>query len=220
MSSPAPLSPRPRPPIPGLAAFLSFLVPGLGQIAQGLISGNGRRLAKGVFFLVVLLGMFFYGQWVGDRRIVYLAHYQEEALDAEKRGEARQGLRWPWGAPMSPLLGDLRTRLPYVGQFWIGVAAWPALWNYYQPDRPIFGSYQASPGGLRQDEAKSRGELLREADQKDSDLQFAVGKGRIYDIAWMYTVIAGVMNLLVIYDAWAGPVRQVPEPPKPDKDKK
>lgn len=31
--------------------------------------------------------------------------------------------------------------------------------------------------------------------------------GRFYDIGWLYTVIAGFMNLLVIYDALCGPMR-------------
>ena len=218
MSSPTPPPPPPKPPPARfLAALLSFLVPGLGQILQGVVSGNRRRLWKGVFFLVSLLGMFFYGQWLGNWRVVYLAHYQEEVIQAEKRGEAKQALRWPWGAVMSPLAGDLRARLPYLGQVWIGVAAWPALWNYYMPDRPIFGSYQLSPGALKKDEARDRKELLSEADQIDSDLQFAPGMGRIFDVAWMYTAIAGIMNLLVIYDAWAGPIRLVPEPQKEAK---
>jgi hypothetical protein len=215
MSLPTPpMSPPKPPPLRFIAALLSFTVPGLGQILQGLVAGNPRRFWKGVFFCVSLLGMFFYGQWLGAWRNVYLAHYQEEMIHAERRGEAKQALRWPWGSVMAPLAGDLRARWTYLGQFWIGLAAWPALWNYYLPDQPIFGTYQASPGALRKDDQRDRRELLAEADQLDSDLQFGPGMGRIFDVAWMYTCIAGIMNLLVIYDAWAGPVRLVPEKKK------
>ena len=46
----------------------------------------------------------------------------------------------------------------------------------------------------------------------DSDL------GKRFDIAWVYTVIAGVLNLLVIYDAWAGPiVRKNTQPVRDEK---
>src|SRR5262245_24302611 len=48
-----------------LAALLSFLVPGLGQLSQG-------RLSKGLFFLVSLYGLFFTGMYLGDWKNVYL----------------------------------------------------------------------------------------------------------------------------------------------------
>src|SRR5262245_44759989 len=95
-ASPIAVPPRPRPPMRFLAALLSFCVPGLGQIAQGVVGGNPARLAKGVFFLVALLGMFFYGQWLGEWRVVYLPHYQEDMIEAEERHEAKQALRWPF----------------------------------------------------------------------------------------------------------------------------
>jgi hypothetical protein len=34
--------------------------------------------------------------------------------------------------------------------------------------------------------------------------------GRFFDIGTLYTMLAGLLNLLVIYDAWAGPMRQAP----------
>jgi hypothetical protein len=33
--------------------------------------------------------------------------------------------------------------------------------------------------------------------------------GRFYDLGTLYTTFAGLLNLLVIYDAWAGPMRPV-----------
>ncbi len=48
-----------------LAAFLSYLVPGLGQITQG-------RVGKGVLFLVCLYGLFFYGLALGHGQNVYV----------------------------------------------------------------------------------------------------------------------------------------------------
>ena len=37
-----------------LAAFLTYLIPGLGQVMQG-------RIGKGVLYFVCLYGLFFYG---------------------------------------------------------------------------------------------------------------------------------------------------------------
>jgi len=49
---------------PRLAAFLAWLVPGLGHIYQG-------RTGKGVLFFVCILGTFFYGLYIGKGRVVY-----------------------------------------------------------------------------------------------------------------------------------------------------
>ena len=90
----------------------------------------------------------------------------------------------------------------------------PALWNYYLPDSAILEQYYGSPGAMKKGEAKSRGMLLQEGDQEASDLQFAPDMGKRWDIGWVYTVIAGVLNVLVIYDAFAGPAFVTAAAPK------
>ncbi|HEY2759431.1 MAG TPA: DUF6677 family protein, partial [Pirellulales bacterium] len=47
-----------------LAAFLAWLVPGLGHIYQ-------RRWGKGGLFMTCILATFFYGLWLGGGRVVY-----------------------------------------------------------------------------------------------------------------------------------------------------
>jgi hypothetical protein len=85
-----------------LAAFLSYLIPGLGQIYQG-------RYGKGVLFMVSLLGMFMLGQAMGDWQNVYLPREREA-------GEVRvRGVGGAWFG--------LFTRWHYGGQVWIGIAA-------------------------------------------------------------------------------------------------
>jgi hypothetical protein len=153
------------------AGFLSLLVPGLGQIYQG-------RLGKGLLFLVCLYGLFFYGMALGSWKNVFLP-------DTASRG----GSSNPWGLPVPA--ANLYNRLQYAGQFWIGLAAWPAIWQYINYDEhqdagPIFGTFQRTPS---EDELNR---LQREGD-------------KTWDLGWVYTVIAGVLNILVIYDAFAGP---------------
>jgi hypothetical protein len=79
-----------------------------------------------------------------------------------------------------------------MGQFWIGVAAWPALWQYLSYDPGKDGS-----GFLRNFERAPT-----ETENNDNDRSL----GKKLDLSWVYTVIAGVLNILVIYDAFAGPV--------------
>jgi hypothetical protein len=163
-----------------LAGLLTFLVPGLGQLVRG-------RTTKGLIFLVGLYGLFFYGQWLGQWQNVYVG----KGLDSTK-------------AVASALAGGksrILNRTHYVGQFFIGVAAWPAIYQakHYDEDKeegPIFGKYQREPSDM----------VLNEIQRNDD---------KIWDLAWVYTVIAGVLNILVIYDALAGPaftlVEKVPE---------
>ncbi len=153
-----------------VGGILSYLVPGLGQIAQG-------RVSKGVFFLVALLGLFFTGQALGDWRNVY--------LPAVARG-----------GPVPPLTNILQHRWQFAGQFWIGIPAWPALWQYM--DLPV-PSEQTSPFWHH----FQRGP--RNFDDEPKDWEYIRIRDKTVDVAWVYTVVAGVLNILVIYDAFAGP---------------
>jgi hypothetical protein len=183
MASDASTVDLPHRPYSLTAGFLSYLVPGLGQIYQG-------RIAKGVLFLACLLGMFFAGNAMGNWRNVYLP-------DPGTFPETIVG-RWKLNGPVKAVF----YRWQFLGQFWIGVAAWPALWqyNYFDPDKPnaLLQNFQRAP-----DETKLNEELT------NSD--------KTPDVAWVYTVIAGVLNILVIYDAYAGPAYLLPNRPRGDK---
>jgi hypothetical protein len=182
------LMPKPTPPKPTApgdsrppdvpAAALSYLVPGLGQIYQG-------RFGKGLLFLVCLYGLFFYGMFLGSWSNVYLPN------------TAERNNPWHLWRP----LANVYNRLQFAGQFWIGAAAWPAVWQYYSdaegPEATtIFGDFQrALP------------------EERLNALQVAGGKR--WDLGWVYTVIAGVLNILVIYDALAGPTFHSESKPAP-----
>jgi TM2 domain-containing membrane protein YozV len=160
-------------------AFLSYLIPGLGQIYQG-------RVSKGLLFLVCLNGLFWYGMHLGSWANVYLP-------DVAKNNR-------PWNLP--DLVINLYNRPQFAGQFWIGVAAWPAICQYNQwwpikSDHPFWRNFQRTPPESPDRappgwEGKSLNELQTNGD-------------KTWDLGWVYTVIAGVLNILVIYDAAAGP---------------
>jgi hypothetical protein len=120
-----------------------------------------------------LLGMFFLGQAMGQWQNVYIP-------DARHHGG-------------NTLVSALIQRWHYAGQFWIGISAWPALWQYHglkAPDKeahPFWHNYQKAP-----DETEVN-DFLRNSDKAP-------------DLGWVYTVIAGMLNILVIYDAYAGPM--------------
>jgi hypothetical protein len=176
--APPPTDP-PLPPVKldPLAAALSYLIPGLGQIYQG-------RVGKGLLFFGGLYALFFYGMWMGQWRNVWLP-------DTDGLPEVNfvgQQLGGPAKA--------VSYRFQFLGQFWIGTAAWPAVYQYAVFDRtkdagPIFGKFERMP------DEKELNDLQRNGNKR-------------WDLGWVYTVIAGVLNLLVIYDAFAGPMFRDP----------
>lgn len=175
---PTPSSPSPPPPpLDPLAGLLSYLIPGLGQIYQG-------RVAKGLLFFFGLYTLFFYGMWMGQWRNVWLPDVRD-LPDVVVFGQKLEGgLKAVW------------TRPQFLGQFWIGIAAWPAVVQFVQYDKtqdsgPVFGKFQRAP-----------------SEEELNDIQRRASKR--WDLGWVYTVIAGVLNLLVIYDALAGPMFRDP----------
>lgn len=162
------------------AALLSFLIPGLGQIAQG-------RVAKGFLFMFGVYGLFFYGWALGQFRNVY---FGDTANEVQKQ----------WSMPH--VMVNLYNRPQFAGQFWVGMAAWPAVYHYVK-DQPTesfahreFVREQDKQGWLQRTMVAMPEDEINRL-QRDSDKR--------WDLGWVYTVIAGVLNVLVIYDALAGP---------------
>ena len=154
----------------GLAAFLAWLVPGLGHYYQG------RRVKAAIFFAVIL-STWFFGFAIGGGNVVY--------------------------ASWQP--GDRRWH--FIPQAGVGLAALPALiegkrMNDYTDRmtgrtvagyKPIFGGPMAPP---------HRPVADRSADQVAS---WYARRGAGYEMGTWYTIIAGLLNILVIYDAFGGP---------------
>jgi hypothetical protein len=174
---------RPTDPI---AAILSYLIPGLGQIYQG-------RIAKGILFFVCIYTLFFVGSYIGSG-VVHLKHGEEiEAYTVTSNvylpDTAEQNN--PFNLPR--LAANLYNRPQFAGQFWVGIAAWPAVWQYLNYDRrqqdrgdPLLGHFQRTPSEAALNAVHTSGDKLLE-------------------LGWVFTVIAGVLNVMVIYDALAGP---------------
>jgi hypothetical protein len=166
MSSSNPSTPPPPPvKLDYVAGLLSYLIPGLGQLTQG-------RVRKGLLFLVCLYALFFYGMYLGKGQNVYLPD--------NHKGDA----------PLGRLASDVYTRFQFVGQFPIGMAAWPAIYQYAVYDE-------------KDDKPPLQGWMRAPSIERINDLQRSEDK--TWDLGWVYTVIAGVLNVLVIYDALAGP---------------
>jgi TM2 domain-containing membrane protein YozV len=94
---------------------------------------------------------------------------------------------------------DWDRRLPYLCQVGVGLPALPALVQTYlvrNGRAPLVGGVMAPPATM--------GEL------NDWYRQLH----RYFELGTVYTMIAGLLNVLAIYDAWGGPVQLVVEEKK------
>ena len=111
-----------------LAAFLAWLVPGLGHVYQG-------RVGKGILYAVCILSLYALGFAMGEGKIVY----------------------WRW---VNPLNNPEKFCLYYLGQFFVGLPALPALIQgtlQYFGHEPILGGFMAVPDAERAQRAAPAG---------------------------------------------------------------
>ena len=153
---------------PALAAFLAWLLPGLGHLYQG-------RTAKAVLFFICIMGTFVFGLYLGSSkkvgwgRVVYVSWRQQDK------------------------------RLPYLCQVGVGLPAMPALvqaMRVRNGREPFLFNFMAPPA-----EDAAGGQLTLDMLHR----QLA----RYFELGTVYTMVAGLLNILAIYDAWGGPVAMV-----------
>jgi hypothetical protein len=168
---------------PRLAAFLSWLVPGLGHIYQG-------RTGKGILFFVCIVGTFYYGMYIGGGRVVY--------------------------ASTAPIFSMqfLHDRWQYVCQVGAGLPALPALVQRERMNEnkgPLFGwdfmrpPYEHAPNG-EPFQSKDMSDPNHIVQHPDELAKWNYELGDYFEIGTVFTVIAGLLNILAIYDAYGGPL--------------
>jgi hypothetical protein len=173
---------------PRLAAFLAWLVPGLGHIYQG-------RTGKGVLFFVCIIGTFFYGWYVGGERVVYASTANVFSMQF------------------------LQDRWQYVCQVGAGLPALPALierQRVREGKAPLFGELMRPPIPKP---CTSRDQTVPDdpnhfVEHPDELAKWNYDLGDFFEIGTVFTVIAGLLNILAIYDAYGGPLIIIPDDKK------
>jgi len=164
-----------------------------------LIPGAGHwyqgRRTKAVLFFVTIVGSFSYGLWLGGGRVVYAA----------------------WG----PNPDD--KRLPYFCQLGVGAPALPAVWQAQRFRNPKFveGVKARRQAGTASLWDWFMAPPIVEKDGRANELDDLNFKyHRYFELGTVYTMIAGLLNLLVIFDACGGPAFGVGahRATKPDKN--
>lgn len=151
--------------------------PRVAALLAWLFPGAGHiyqgRIGKGILYAVCILSLYTIGFALGEGKIVY----------------------WRWVNPMN---NPEKFCLYYLGQFFVGLPALPALIQgtlKYFGHSPILWGFMAEPdlnglNGLNALHPKL---------------------GKIVEIGSMYTAVAGLLNVLAIYDAYEGPAYLTPD---------
>lgn len=186
-SNPYPAGAGDEPPAlknPVTAALLAWLVPGLGHLYQG-------RTFKGVLFMACIAPMFLFGLYVGGGRVAYASPV-------------------PLGINPAPFVMD---RWPFACQLGIGTVAMPAILErsrYRAGQGPSLGGAFYPP---RTGERAAKGPPIESIDSAgnavihpDELAKWHYDLGFYFELGTAYTVIAGLLNVLAVYDAHAGPL--------------
>jgi hypothetical protein len=213
-----------------MAGLLSYLVPGLGQISQG-------RTGKGLLFFVCIYALFFYGMYLGtgsvQAGVAGLEYHVPGNVYLPDTIHGNADPRPPIPVKLPNFAIDLYNRPQFAGQFWVGVAAWPAIVQYASTDeesaRRAVRDRRDEAQRLEDGDPARAGKLRESASQLEQGLQTGsweghwllgqferapteealnalnTSRGKELELGWVYTVIAGVLNIMVIYDATAGP---------------
>src|SRR6516165_8653083 len=123
VNPPTPPPPPPREVSP-LAGLLSYLIPGMGQVYQG-------RIGKGVLFFVCIYTLFFYGMFLGTGSVALGNPPRTYTLSTNVYLPSTTPRNGPIPTGLQKLALDLYNRPQFLGQFWVGAVAWPALWQYF-----------------------------------------------------------------------------------------
>ncbi|MBQ8287098.1 MAG: hypothetical protein IJZ10_12475 [Thermoguttaceae bacterium] len=178
---------------PKLAGLLAWLVPGLGHWYQG-------RRAKAIIYAAAIWPILLAGLWMGS--------YWEATpnADSPRRLLVARNVYWSWRP------GD--KRLYFVPQAAVGVVAIPAYWqakNLSDGDGGVLSTAFAPPRLPAESSTRPK---------QPSSAEIAANLHSWLDAGTIFTVVAGLLNLLAIFDAAGGPVKTTEEEEEDDEKKK
>jgi len=160
--------------------------PAMAALLAWLLPGLGHyyqgRTAKAFLFFVCIMGTFIYGVYLGGSREL------------------------GWGRAVYASWRPGNRRLPYLCQIGIGLPAMPALVQALRAGKGAkpLSSFMAPP---RPDSAEEASDAVRRALEDEPTLdQLNAKLHHFFEFGTVYTMVAGLLNVLAIYDAWGGPV--------------
>lgn len=187
---------------PKVAALLGWLWPGAGHFYQ-------RRHLKGFIFMICIVSTFAYGLFIGQGRVVYASNRPN---DFRWQFICQSGFGMPSILAIAQSMKVKNDRDPFF-----------VLCERYPAD------YQDAGGNVREFEKipaderdQFQGEPIRDGLMappkgpvlpEDNDVlgMWHAEMRHFYDLGTLFTVVAGLLNILAVYDAFAGPAIHINE---------
>lgn len=176
---------------PGDAVVVDLKQPWLAGLLAWALPGLGHmyqgRTGKGVLFFICIMGTFVYGMYLGEGKVVYAATNWE------------QQYRWQ-----------------YLCQLGVGLPATPMLVQRARANEgkpPLWSGFMAQPKNVPTEWKDDSGNMSTQPNELS---MWTVSMHPRFELGTVYTVIAGLLNVLVICDAVSGPL--ILKPHKKDKD--
>ncbi len=136
------------------------------------------RTGKGLLFFVCILGTFVFGLWLGEGKVVYASSPGDE----------------PW-------------RWQYYCQLGVGLPAMPALVERARARKSASRRCWAAVMRPPKNAPTEWTDDSRHVSTQPNELaMWTVEMHPRYELGTVYTVIAGLLNILVICDAYGGPL--------------
>ena len=192
---------------PYVAGLLAWLIPGAGHLYQ-------RRFAKGLLFMICVLVTYFVGLGLGHGRVVYASYRDHD-------------FRWQYplfqvhcGIVALPAIVQAFKTKDGDDPYFVLCERYP---KYYpekslrfteiskdnppavMPEQTLKDGFMAPPPYT----PRVKGEDREEDEEIDKDLD-TLGRWHFeyrhfYELGTLYTMVAGILNLLAVYDAFCGP---------------
>ena len=171
--------------------------PQVSALLAWLIPGLGHwyqgRKPKAVLFFVCIMGTFLYGLYLGSSSDPNIG----------------------WGRVVYFSWRENYKRLPYLCQIGVGLPAMPAL---IQANRTFNNRKVWWNGFMAPPKMPPLPGVERDANEgQPTSNELYLKLHSYFELGTVYTMVAGLLNVLAIYDAWCGPVLGEPAK-KEDED--
>lgn len=172
-----------------LAALLAWLVPGAGHLYQG-------RTTKGLLLMICISSTFLFGFYVGGGKVAYATPISIDQLRQANPGASSLSLRFT----------QLKDRWPFICQAGIGSVALPGIierQRFLNGKTELFGGAFRPPISRPVEFPDESGNTVTQPDELG---KWNYTLGFSFELGTMYTVVAGLLNILAVYDAHSGPL--------------
>jgi hypothetical protein len=178
--------------------------------------------------MVCILGTFFFGLWMGQGRVVYASWRQNDqrfayicqvGVGLPALPALVQAVRMGSNPPRAPLWDGFEAPPLLFGQKVPGdwAAARVAGGEFLDTDFPDLDLEHPAPQVtyvyVSDTRRSPKATVGNGRDPYNQLSDWNLKMGAFFELGTVFTLIAGLLNVLAIYDAWGGPVGAIASPP-------